>query len=326
MLQPAPPAGHAVSTAPADIRPALAPSDPELAALLLRPRSKAVFANGLRFAYTEWGNPAGPLVLCLHGFPVSPDTWSALGPALARAGYRVVAPAMRGYEPTAVPADGEYGAATLGRDVLGLMTALGADKAVLVGHDWGALAAFAAATLEPSRVTKLVAVAIPHPAATTPDAILKADHFLTFPWPGAATRFAADDAAGVDAIFRKWSPTWRPTEAERDAAKRAFRRHDGATAVFGYYRCLARDGLRTAMGAKPALKLGRLEPPTLMIYGDADGAVDARHFEHSRPFFTGPFRAVPIPGVGHFPQQEAPQRFAELVSAFMSERPESTSR
>lgn len=304
MLPPAP---------PAEIRPA--PATPT--ALMQRPRAKTVVANGLRFAYTEWGDPTAPLVVCLHGFPVSADSWSHLGPALARAGYRVVAPAMRGYYPTEAPADGEYGAAALGGDVLALIKALGAENAILVGHDWGAVAALAAATLEPTRVSRLVAVAIPHPAATTPDAIFKADHFLTYPWPGAATRFVADDVAGVDGIYRKWSPTWQPTPGEREDGKLAFRAPGGATAVFGYYRCLARDGFRKAMGDKRALTLGQFAMPTLMVYGQADGAVDSRHFENSRRFFTGPFRTAPLAGVGHFPQLERPARFAEVVSEFL---------
>jgi pimeloyl-ACP methyl ester carboxylesterase len=294
---------------------------PAISTLLERPRAKAVTANGLRFAYTEWGDPAAPLVLCLHGFPVSQATWKHLGPALARAGYRVVAPAMRGYHPTEAPADGDYGARTLGRDVLAIMDALGAETAAVVGHDWGAVAALAATTLAPDRVSKLVVVAIPHPGATTPDALLKADHFLSYPWPGAATRFASGDAAGVDGIFRKWSPTWRPTDAERDEAKLAFRRPDGATAAFGYYRSLISGTLGPLVGAPGALKPGTFATPTMMIYGEADGAVDGKHFEASRRFFTGPFRVVGLDGVGHFPQQERPEAFNRLVSAFLGRSP-----
>jgi pimeloyl-ACP methyl ester carboxylesterase len=304
------------ATPPAEVRPA---PHPALAAAALLPRSTTITANGLRFACTEWGDPKAPLVLCLHGFPVTASTWNHLGPALAKAGYHVVAPAMRGYYPTEAPKDDEYGAATLGQDALALMSALGAEQATLVGHDWGAVAALAATTLAPTRVTKLVTVAIPHPQATTPDAIFKASHFVTYPLPGAGARFGADDVAGLDALLHKWSPTWQPTAAERDAAKYAFRRPGGSTAIFGYYRCLARDGVRKSQKDPRALTLGTFATPTLMIYGAADGAVDSKHFEASRRFFAGAFETVGIPNAGHFPQQENPEPFNRAVTAFVSE-------
>jgi pimeloyl-ACP methyl ester carboxylesterase len=184
-LPPAPPA----LAAPAPVRD-------EVQALFARPRIKRITANGLAFSYVEWGDPRGPLVLCLHGFPDSPATWNDLAPGLARAGYRVVAPWTRGYYPSEVAVDGDDSAATLGRDALALIGALGAKQAVLIGHDWGALAAYAAATLAPERVSKLVVVAIPHPKAITQDAIFgRANHFMTLPLPGAARSFAANNTA-----------------------------------------------------------------------------------------------------------------------------------
>src|SRR3954469_25253216 len=100
-----------------------------------------VRANGLDFAYLEAGE--GPLALCLHGFPDSAWTWRHLLPELADAGFRAVAPFMRGYAPTAVPADGRYQTAALGLDACALHEALGGDAdAVIVGHDWGAMATY----------------------------------------------------------------------------------------------------------------------------------------------------------------------------------------
>src|SRR5262245_64260522 len=98
-------------------------------------KPKFVDANGLRFGYLEQGS--GPLVLLLHGFPDTALTWDRAMPALAQAGYRAVAPFMRGYAPTAIPADGAYDTETLGKDAIALIHALGADAAVVIGHDWG---------------------------------------------------------------------------------------------------------------------------------------------------------------------------------------------
>lgn len=106
-----------------------------------------VDANGLTFAYLEEGS--GPLVLMLHGFPDTAHTWDDLRSRIAAKGYRAVSPFMRGYHPTAIPvrdADQE----TLARDVLALVDALGASEAIVVGHDWGASAAYGAAALAPN--------------------------------------------------------------------------------------------------------------------------------------------------------------------------------
>src|SRR5947208_12132984 len=98
-------------------------------------------ANGLDFAYLEAGE--GKLALCLHGFPDSAWTWAGLLPALAKRGYRAVAPWLRGYFPTEVPPDGRYQGAALVGDAIALHDMLRGDKdAVIIGHDWGADAAY----------------------------------------------------------------------------------------------------------------------------------------------------------------------------------------
>ncbi|EWS61031.1 Soluble epoxide hydrolase [Methylibium sp. T29-B] len=98
-------------------------------------RRGSVRAAGLQFHYLEAGS--GPLALCLHGFPDSPWTYRHLLPRLARAGYRAVAPFMRGYAPTGVPADGDFSSRALANDPNALHRALGgAGDAVLIAHDW----------------------------------------------------------------------------------------------------------------------------------------------------------------------------------------------
>ncbi|BBX45010.1 hypothetical protein GCM10009641_23980 [Mycobacterium cookii] len=97
-----------------------------------------VAANGLDFAYLEDGS--GPLVLMLHGFPDTAHTWDDLRPRIAAKGYRAVSPYTRGYHPTAIP-DRDADQETLAHDILALIDALGADQAIVIGHDWGAAAA-----------------------------------------------------------------------------------------------------------------------------------------------------------------------------------------
>src|ERR1700761_9715000 len=101
-----------------------------------------VGTNGLNFAYLEEGS--GSLVLMLHGFPDTAHSWDDLRPRIAAKGYRAVSPFMRGYHPTGIP-DRDTDQETLARDPLALIEALGASQAVIIGHDWGASAAYGAA-------------------------------------------------------------------------------------------------------------------------------------------------------------------------------------
>ena len=109
------------------------------------------------FAYLEAGPSDGPLALCLHGFPDHAPTWEHLMPELAAAGYHVVAPWLRGYAPTGLAPDGNYQVATLALDALALADELAGDRdSVLIGHDWGAIAAYTAVGHRPERFSKLV--------------------------------------------------------------------------------------------------------------------------------------------------------------------------
>lgn len=261
-------------------------------------------ANGVRFAYLEEG--IGPLVLLLHGFPDTPHTWDAVRPTVAALGYRVVTPFLRGYFPTAIPADGAYDADTLGRDVLALIEALGAERAVVVGHDWGAAAAYSAAVLGPERVTRLVTVGIPHPASVRPSPRLlwTVRHFFTLKMPWALAHTRANDFAHIDALVQRWSPAWRVPPGETDAVKEAFRQPGCLDAALGYYRAL-----RPTL---PASHRKRITVPTVSFAGTDDN-VDPAMFDRAASWFTGGYEVARVPG-GHFMHREHPEAFiAELV-------------
>src|SRR5687768_5569600 len=117
-------------------------------------------ANGLSCSWIEMGS--GPLVLALHGFPDLPRTFRYQMSALAQAGYRVVAPYMRGYFPTEAPPDGPYESAALVQDTLALIDLLSDRPVVLIGHDWGAEAAYSATLLAPEKISKLITLAVPY--------------------------------------------------------------------------------------------------------------------------------------------------------------------
>ncbi len=268
-----------------------------------------VSANGAEFAYLEAGD--GPLVLLLHGFPDTARTWDEVRPALAEAGYRAVSPFMRGYAPSEVIGD-DTTVETLGRDVLALIDALGAESAIVVGHDWGASAAYAAASIAPEKVSKLVTVAIPHPAAIgmDPSVLQNASHFIYLAQPDAEALMSADDFAHVDELYQRWSPTWSPPPGEFDAVKNAFSAPGSLDAALGYYRA--------ASPTLPDILLSPITAPTLAFAGLDDGVLRPEVFDAAAFAFVGTYEVARVPG-GHFLHRESPQQFIDRLLSFLAE-------
>jgi pimeloyl-ACP methyl ester carboxylesterase len=177
-----------------------------------------VHANGLRFHYLEMGQ--GPLALCLHGFPDSPYTYRYLLPELAEAGYRAVAPFNRGFAPTEVPADRHYvHTSTMVADAVALHEALGGDgDAVLIAHDWGAVAAYGAAGHEPERWRRCAILNIPPfqvfgENLFNYDQIKRSFYFWFFQMREVAEEIiSANSFAFIDGIWADWSPGYDATE------------------------------------------------------------------------------------------------------------------
>ena len=262
-----------------------------------------VDANGLKFAYLEEGS--GPLVLMLHGFPDTAHTWDDLRPRIAAKGYRVVTPFMRGYHPTAIP-DRDADQETLARDPLGLIEALGARDAIVIGHDWGASAAYGAAALGPDRVTKLFVIGIPHPAALKPmmKKLWGVRHFAVYKLPGAPDRFARNDFAALPAICRRWSPAWDPDPEEFDAVRACFSNRASLNAAFGYYRKLS---------PRPSASLkARITVPTVVFAGLDDPVAEPADYRGAARMFAGDYVVEEVPG-GHFMHREHPEVFAERL-------------
>jgi pimeloyl-ACP methyl ester carboxylesterase len=273
-------------------------------ALPMNPRF--VDANGLRFGYLEQGT--GPLVLLVHGFPDTAFTWDRALAAIAEAGYRAVAPFTRGYSPTAIPTDGAYDTDTLGKDVIALIAALGAEQAVVVGHDWGASAAYAAAAMAPERVRLLVTIGIPHPRSVKPTPILmwRVRHFAALRRKGAAERIRRADLAIVDELWRRWSPAWKDIPAaEMEPVKAAFREPGCLEAALAYYRAIT---LRLPESHRLPISV-----PAVAFAGEHDSIMAPRAYEKARRCFTGSYEVVQVPG-GHFMHREHPEQFVrELV-------------
>jgi pimeloyl-ACP methyl ester carboxylesterase len=275
------------------------------------PDIKFIEANGIRFAYIEEGE--GPLVLLFHGYPETARSWAAVQHRIAAAGYHVVAPYMRGYPPTAFAED--YSVKALGQDVLALIDAFGANRAVVVGHDWGAAAVYQAAGLEPSKISKFVAVSIPHPRAIVGDSTIfwAAPHFVYYQFPWAERLLWSHDFAHVERIYKTWAPAYDPPP-DVIADIKATMRVPGATAsTLGYYWAIARaDRAESEAAAAREILM-----PALIIVGTGDGPMSTDRFEKARPAFKNEYRLVALGGVGHFPQLEAPDQTAEAIVNFL---------
>jgi pimeloyl-ACP methyl ester carboxylesterase len=260
----------------------------------------SVSANGLSFAYLAEGE--GPLVLLLHGFPDTPHTWRHVMPALAAAGYRAVAPFLRGYHPTQIPASGPFAPETLGRDALALIEALGAADAIVVGHDWGASAAYAAATINPSSVRLLVTIGVPHPRSLKPTLKLAwtMRHAFVLRGKRGGARLRAREFAYLDTLVRRWSPAWHDMPADEFAEAKAALGHPGsAEAASAYY---------ASIGTKvPAVLRGKTRVPTVAFAGEHD-VIEPRVYEKARHCFESSYEVIQMPG-GHFMHREHPDHF-----------------
>lgn len=269
-----------------------------------------VEVNGARVRCLEAGPADGPLALCLHGFPDTPYTWRHLAPALAAAGRRVVAPFLRGYAPTEAPADGPAGPTALGADANALHAALGGDgHAVLVGHDWGAAAAYAAATAAPRRWRRLVASGwppLPRDVDLASHAQMRRSWYVfLLQLPAAEAVLAADNFALVDRLWADWSPGY---DADEDArrAKAALRDPRCLRLAVAHYRALYADSAPDLPPASPPT----VPPvPVLYLHGDQDGCIGVELTAGLAAAFPPGSRVAVVRAAGHFPQLEQPDVF-----------------
>jgi len=282
-----------------------------------------VRARDLTFHTLEEGD--GPLVLCLHGFPDHARSFRHQLPALAAAGYRAVAPAMRGYAPTGSAPDGRYQTVALAEDVVALIAALGYDDAIVFGHDWGALAAYGAALAAPGRVRKLVTAAVPYGPQVTGAFLTSYEqqrrswYMFFFQTPFADVALAHDDFAFLEHLWRDWSPGWRFPAEEMAALKETFRQPGVAEAALGYYRATfdpsRQDPALAALQGR--IMIEPIEVPGLMLHGANDGCMGADLVEGMAAFFPRGLRVEIVPGTGHFLHQEDPERINALVLDFL---------
>jgi pimeloyl-ACP methyl ester carboxylesterase len=261
-------------------------------------------ANGIRMHTTTTGQ--GPTVLLLHGFPDTHIVWRKQVGVLAAAGYRVLAPDLRGYGRSDAPGGiHDYTLEKLRGDVLGLLDALDIDKVSLVGHDWGGLIGWQLAALAPQRIERFVALSTGHPSAIARAGILqhlRMTYVLGFILPGIAEHTLR---AGDWFMMRQF--TGEPGQA--DHWKRDLSPPGRLTAALNYYR--ANLGLALPHGYP------RVRVPVMGIWSDRDPALGEKQMRDSAHYVDAEFRFERIHDADHWLQLTAHEQVNRLLLDFL---------
>ena len=278
-----------------------------------------------------WGPADGPIALCLHGFPDTAYSWGKVAPLLVDAGWRVVAPFLRGYVPSSLPSDGSCHIGALMDDALRVLDAAGpTGRDVFIGHDWGAAAGAGLAAMPESPFTKAVVMSVPPAAAFRPIRGVGVPRSLAAVLPGQAIRswymgyfqspWLPERSASwmVPLLWRRWSPGYDAAEdlAHVDAAIGTPERWRVAV---GFYR----DNLRP--GSKPPKQyvdlhrhyLSALTLPTLYMHGADDGCMTVKLADRVPPVLAADGRMCIVEHAGHFLQLEQPSAVARHILDFV---------
>lgn len=313
---------------------------------------RMIETNGISMRIAEAGS-GGPLVLLVHGWPESWYSWRHQIVALATAGYRVVAPDMRGYGSTTAPASVEdYDIVTIAADLIGLLDALGEEKAVMVGHDWGAIVAWQTVLFHPNRFSALVAMSVPYGGRPERSPMVEwreayGDNFYYILYhnePGgvAEAEYDADPRGLLSRLYlspdserepreitdpkaaaggwigrlgaAKGLPDWLKEE-DLDYVVDEFK-HAGFRGGINYYRNFQRNWELTESIGRDTIKI-----PTLFLAGSEDmviGHASQERLEGAMSRIAKDLRGVILlPGIGHWVQQEAPGATNEALLEFL---------
>jgi len=295
---------------------------------MTQPRWIDVHAPAVELKALTWGPPDGPIALCLHGFPDTAYGWRNFAPRLAERGWRVVAPFMRGYAPSSIPSDGSYHIGALMDDALQVrLAAGGTERDVVIGHDWGAMAANGLAAMQDSPFAKAVIMSVPPAAgfrgqvpdrarllAQVPAQLRRSWYIMYFQLPWLPERSAS---WVLPRLWRRWSPGY-DAKADLRHVDAAIGTPESWRAALGPYRATIRN-------TRPPARYAELhrqwtsapQLASLYLHGRDDGCMTPA-FTHwtSRVLPDGSDVAV-VENAGHFLQLDQPERVAEMVLSFI---------
>jgi pimeloyl-ACP methyl ester carboxylesterase len=289
----------------------------------------SIATSVLDIAYESAGPPDGKPVILLHGWPDDVRTWDKVLPLLHGHGFRTIAPYLRGFGATrfrraSTMRSGQLSA--LARDVLDLADALALSRFAIVGHDWGARAAYITAAIAPDRVSHCAALSVGW-GTNDPQQQLPLSQIRNYwyHWYFALDRGArlVEEQGGALARFawETWGPSGWFTDAEFDRTSESFRNPDWAQVVVHSYR--HRWGLAPGDPAYDAVEAQLRPTPTisvatLVLHGAADACNDPSSSAGRERFFSGRYERVILDGVGHFPTRESPAAVGRALAAFLS--------
>ena len=283
-------------------------------------QSKFISANGIKLHYVEEGT--GELVILLHGFPEFWYGWKDQLPVLSKK-YRVVAPDMRGYNLTEKPEGvANYHMTMLAKDIAELVKALGEEKAIIVGHDWGAAVAWAVASLHPEVVKKLAILNVPHPGEMKKAFMSfnlsqwkKSWYIFFFQLP-----FIPEMIVGTERFFRKTFEAMKPkgkaswaTEEDIKKYAEAYAQPGAVKSTIAYYRAAFRE-----IFSGSGIRYPKIKAPVLMLWGEQDTALGKELTYDTQKYCEGGFEIHYDPTSGHFVQHDNPQWVNEKLMEFFA--------
>ena len=286
--------------------------------------------SGITFGYREYGLKNGLPVLMLHGFPDAPDAWDALIELLQpeKNNLRLLPVSQRGYGHTVVEQDnllsGEV--AALASDALAFANALGLDRFVILGHDWGARTAFAVSILAPGKVLGILALSSPYAmygGRDLPPAQVQAYWYQWYFQTAQGAKALQGNARELcRRIWEVWSPGWKFSKRDFERTAKHWENAQFAAVVLHSYRhrwgnALGRPAYAASQAVLDAKPRAKIAVPTIFGYGTDDGCVLPEASEEQKSLFTGHYERVAIKGSGHFPHRENPKAVAKLFTQLL---------
>lgn len=267
--------------------------------------TRQVASNGLTFPVTDVGT--GPAVLLLHGFPDDRHLWRYQAQALRDAGYRVIAPDLRGYGDAPRPLDPrEYGVSIAVRDVIGILDTLGLQQVQLVAHDWGAAVGWRLAAEHPSRVTRYVAMSVGAPGARTSIEQREKSWYMLF--------FRQTDVAEQQLMANNWElfREWARNAVDMDRWIRNLSRPGALTSALNWYRATGNAPAAPGSGPPP-----QVQCPTLGLWSEGDRYLTEYAMRTSGDRVAGSFEYARVAGASHWMMVDKPAEINARLLAFL---------